>query len=96
MACSSSEEFYFPFRGFIFLTLFLLQAVTPQFDIARIMDTWTRQMGYPVLSYTVNGNELTVRQSRFLSDPNSNATVTPSPYGYRNFESRFITFICIP
>ncbi|KAI9551578.1 hypothetical protein GHT06_021911 [Daphnia sinensis] len=60
-----------------------LQAVTPDLDIAGIMDTWTRQMGYPVLHYTVNGNKLTVKQSRFLSDPNSNATVTPSPYGYK-------------
>ncbi|XP_046631093.1 glutamyl aminopeptidase-like [Daphnia pulicaria] len=61
----------------------VLQTVTPQLDITRIMDTWTRQMGYPVLNYTVNGNVLTVKQSRFLSDPNSNATVTPSPYGYK-------------
>ncbi|XP_057378962.1 glutamyl aminopeptidase-like [Daphnia carinata] len=60
-----------------------LQAVTPDLDIAGIMDTWTRQMGYPVLSYTINGNKLIVKQSRFLSDPNSNATVTPSPYGYK-------------
>jgi hypothetical protein len=41
-------------------------------------------MGYPVLTYTINGNQITVRQTRFLSDPNkkSNAKETPSPYGF--------------
>ena len=42
-------------------------------------------MGLPVLTYTINGNQLTVKQARFLSDPNSNGTVTPSPYKYESF-----------
>ena len=42
-------------------------------------------MGFPVLTYTINGNQLTVKQARFLSDPNSNGTVTPSPYKYESF-----------
>ncbi len=46
------------------------------------MDTWTLQMGFPVLNYTLNGNQITVRQSRFLSDPSSTGTVTPSPFKY--------------
>ncbi len=57
----------------------------PDLDIPRIMDTWTRQMGFPVLTYTMNGNQLAVKQTRFLSDPNSNATVTPSPYKYLKY-----------
>lgn len=44
------------------------------------MNTWTMQMGFPVLTYTLNGNQLTIKQSRFLSDPDSNVTATPSPY----------------
>ena len=58
-----------------------LQAVTPDLNITRIMDTWTMQMGFPHLTYTLVGDELTIKQSRFLSDPDSNVTATPSPYG---------------
>ena len=41
-------------------------------------------MGYPVLSYTTNGSQIKVRQTRFLSDPNkkSSSKETPSPYGF--------------
>lgn len=42
----------------------------------------TRQMGYPVLTYIVNGNQLTVRQARFLSDPNKKSVKDDSPYGF--------------
>lgn len=58
-----------------------LQAVRPDLDIARIMDSWTMQMGFPFLTYTQNGEELTIKQTRFLSDPDSNVTATPSPFG---------------
>ncbi|KAK3888871.1 hypothetical protein Pcinc_007085, partial [Petrolisthes cinctipes] len=51
-----------------------LEQVAPQGlpNIARVMDTWTRQMGYPVLQVSVSKSDKTkleVRQSRFLSDP---------------------------
>ena len=39
-------------------------------------------MGFPVLTYTVQENQLIVRQDRFLSDPNSDGEVEPSPYKY--------------
>ncbi|KAK7085111.1 hypothetical protein SK128_002659, partial [Halocaridina rubra] len=54
-------------------------------DISRIMDTWTRQMGYPVLSVKkaiANSNKLEVRQSRFLLDPTA-VSADDSPYNYR-------------
>ena len=39
------------------------------------MDTWTLQMGYPVLTFTKkSGNTYTVSQERFLYDRNTNVT----------------------
>lgn len=54
-------------------------------DISKIMDTWTRQMGYPVLSVKksdVGSNKLEVRQKRFLLDPSA-VSAKDSPYNYR-------------
>ena len=40
-----------------------------------MMDTWTLQMGYPVLTFTEkNGSVYTVSQERFLYDRNANVT----------------------
>ena len=54
-------------------------------NISRIMDTWTRQMGFPVLQYTIDGGDLVVTQSRFLADPtnSNNQTIVPSPFNYK-------------
>ena len=39
------------------------------------MDTWTLQMGYPVLTFTEeNGSAYAVSQERFLYDRNANVT----------------------
>ena len=39
------------------------------------MDTWTLQMGYPVLTFTEkNGSAYTMSQERFLYDRNANVT----------------------
>jgi aminopeptidase N len=35
-------------------------------DIARVMDSWENQKGYPVVHVSWNKNELTLRQERFL------------------------------
>ncbi|XP_068451586.1 glutamyl aminopeptidase [Clinocottus analis] len=51
--------------------------------VAEVMDTWTKQMGYPVLDLTVSGNIATLTQRRFLLDPNANASQPPSPFGYK-------------
>jgi len=52
--------------------------------IADIMDTWTRQMGFPVLDVKRNaaGTGLLVTQRRFLADKEAEDT-TESPYSYR-------------
>ena len=40
-----------------------------------MMDTWTLQMGYPVLKITKKGgNKYTVSQERFLYDRTANVT----------------------
>ncbi|XP_072480520.1 glutamyl aminopeptidase [Notamacropus eugenii] len=48
--------------------------------VKKVMDTWTRQMGYPVLN--VHGNKH-VEQSRFLLDPNADPSQPASVFGYK-------------
>lgn len=45
--------------------------VQDQYDVKKIMDTWTLQMGYPVITVTRSGSTLNVKQSHFLIDPES-------------------------
>ncbi|KAM4050461.1 glutamyl aminopeptidase isoform 1-T1 [Anomaloglossus baeobatrachus] len=47
--------------------------------VKDVMDTWTRQMGYPVLNVQ-SGN--TVEQQRFLLDSKADASTPESPYRY--------------
>jgi aminopeptidase N len=52
-----------------------LQAVEKDVNITHVMDTWTRQMGYPVVTMTRGPNgAITLEQKRFLSDPDANTT----------------------
>jgi len=59
------------------LWAFLTNVTNPSkldgYTIKQIMDTWTLQEGYPVLIVTryYNNNTLTLKQKRFLLDPNS-------------------------
>ncbi|NXM15054.1 AMPE aminopeptidase, partial [Ploceus nigricollis] len=48
--------------------------------VKEVMDTWTRQMGYPVLEM---GNNSIFTQKRFLLDPSANASHPPSDLGYK-------------
>ncbi|NXU50999.1 AMPE aminopeptidase, partial [Turnix velox] len=48
--------------------------------VREVMDTWTRQMGYPVLEM---GSNSLFTQKRFLLDPNANASQPPSDLGYK-------------
>ncbi|WP_411026701.1 hypothetical protein, partial [Salmonella sp. s54395] len=54
-------------------------------DVKRIMDTWTRQMGFPVVNITRDDTVLQLEQSWFLVDPNANksAALYSSAYDYR-------------
>lgn len=54
-------------------------------DIKAIMDTWTHQMGFPVITISrKNGNDskVVIQQEHFLIDPNSNVT-RESKFGYQ-------------
>ncbi|PSN55624.1 hypothetical protein C0J52_04058 [Blattella germanica] len=60
-----------------------LQKMNKDVNITQVMDTWTRQMNYPVVTaiHQPNGKVL-LTQQRFLSDQDANAT-NDSPYGYK-------------
>ncbi|XP_068195817.1 glutamyl aminopeptidase [Antennarius striatus] len=51
--------------------------------IAEVMDTWTKQMGYPVLDLSVSEANAKLTQRRFLLDPKADANQPPSPIGYK-------------
>ncbi|KAJ8022350.1 Aminopeptidase Ey [Holothuria leucospilota] len=63
-------------------------------NIAEVMNTWTKQMGFPVVNVERSGNDLRLTQDWFLVDPNANTSAAPyeSPYGYKweiPFTSKF-------
>ncbi|CDQ59745.1 unnamed protein product [Oncorhynchus mykiss] len=51
--------------------------------VADVMDTWTKQMGYPVLDLSTAGTQTKLTQRRFLLDPNADTTQPPSPLSYK-------------
>ncbi|KAJ8281412.1 hypothetical protein GJAV_G00067380 [Gymnothorax javanicus] len=54
-----------------------------KFPVEEVMDTWTKQMGYPVLSLSVVGTTATLTQNRFLLDQKANPAEPPSPFNYK-------------
>uniref|UniRef100_A0AAY5EE32 Aminopeptidase n=1 Tax=Electrophorus electricus TaxID=8005 RepID=A0AAY5EE32_ELEEL len=55
------------------------QAEVSQYPVADVMDTWTKQMGYPVLSLTSTATGTTLTQERFLLNPNADPTQPKLP-----------------
>ncbi|TDG98553.1 hypothetical protein EPR50_G00201600 [Perca flavescens] len=51
--------------------------------VADVMDTWTKQMGYPVLDLSFSDMNAKLSQKRFLLDPKANASEPHSPLGYK-------------
>ncbi|XP_073690212.1 glutamyl aminopeptidase [Garra rufa] len=51
--------------------------------VEDIMDTWTKQMGYPMLTLTNTNTEAKLNQTRFLLDPNADTSQPPTPLGYK-------------
>lgn len=53
------------------------------------MDTWTKQMGYPIISISFNSekNAYELKQKRFLADPD-NKPETPSIFKYVIFNKK--------
>ncbi|XP_033100895.1 aminopeptidase N-like isoform X2 [Anneissia japonica] len=52
-------------------------------DVKRIMDTWTLQMGYPVVNCTRTDNEVFANQTHFLIDPTSEVEDKYGDQGYQ-------------
>ncbi|XP_053387121.1 aminopeptidase N-like [Mercenaria mercenaria] len=57
----------------------------PITNVKEIMDTWTLQMNYPVVTVTQNrAGQITISQHRYLQDPNAtDPGKFISPFGYR-------------
>ena len=63
------------------LFTFVLQSTDIDVDVGKVMDTWTHQMGYPVVTVERNGNAFTAKQERFLYNPRGRLTEAYiSPY----------------
>ncbi|XP_058812404.1 glutamyl aminopeptidase isoform X2 [Topomyia yanbarensis] len=54
----------------------------PPVTVTSVMDTFTKQKGFPVVTVERVGNQLHLTQSRFLADPNANET-EDSEFGYK-------------
>ncbi|XP_021919323.1 endoplasmic reticulum aminopeptidase 1-like isoform X2 [Zootermopsis nevadensis] len=58
-------------------------------DVKTIMDTWTRQMGFPLVTISREGNTITAKQKRFILTVNLNNEAeemnneSVSPFGYK-------------
>ncbi|KAG5887715.1 hypothetical protein JTB14_020018 [Gonioctena quinquepunctata] len=57
--------------------------VGDKLNIAEFMETFTVQMGYPILTATVSGDQYTFTQKRFLKDPNAAFKESESKYEYK-------------
>ncbi|ELU05065.1 hypothetical protein CAPTEDRAFT_184807 [Capitella teleta] len=54
------------------------------YEIGAIMDTWTRQMGFPVVSFTrISSTKYRLDQERFLLNPDDEYDERSSPYRYK-------------
>ncbi|XP_066598523.1 endoplasmic reticulum aminopeptidase 2-like isoform X2 [Prorops nasuta] len=56
------------------------------FDVKAIMDTWTQQMGYPVIVISRENNVVTASQKRLLIAPSTNDSellLPKSPFNYK-------------
>ncbi|XP_066535970.1 glutamyl aminopeptidase [Hoplias malabaricus] len=59
------------------------QAQASGFAVADVMETWTKQMGYPVLNFISTDTNANLSQQRFLLDPNADPSQPSSPLGYK-------------
>ena len=46
------------------------QASGGKYDVSKIMDTWTLQMGFPVVNVSSTAGGFELKQSRFYADRN--------------------------
>ena len=72
----------------------MLIKVPGGYTVKEVMDTWTRQMGFPYINITFvdfNGglNRAVATQDRFLADKTMCYDETESPFGYVFLKSVF-------
>ncbi|KRT86161.1 Peptidase, partial [Oryctes borbonicus] len=62
----------------------LQDIIEDEIDITEFMNTWTMQMGYPVIDVTTStdGEEYILKQRRYLTNPDA-LDSTETPYNYR-------------
>ncbi|XP_039305281.1 glutamyl aminopeptidase-like isoform X2 [Solenopsis invicta] len=61
----------------------LQDMVRNEIKVQDVMDTWTRQEGYPVINVKKLENKFVLTQERFLDDPDVKSDPSKSEYGYR-------------
>ncbi|KYN04893.1 Glutamyl aminopeptidase [Cyphomyrmex costatus] len=61
----------------------LQDAVGNKLNVTDVMDTWTRQEGFPVINVKKSANKFVLTQKRFLDDPDAKSDPSKSNYGYR-------------
>ena len=66
----------------------LQEAVRNKLNVTAVMDTWTRQEGFPVINVKKSKNKFILTQKRFLDD--QDAKFNPSESNYRLLSSYFI------
>ncbi|XP_045184898.2 glutamyl aminopeptidase-like [Mercenaria mercenaria] len=60
------------------------EATNSSLKICEIMDTWTRQMGYPVINIKADGDYYILEQTRFLINAQKDKQdIEDSDYGYK-------------
>lgn len=59
----------------------LQDAVGSKMNVSDIMDTWTRQEGFPVINVKRSENTFILSQKRFLADPDAKFNPSNSDYG---------------
>lgn len=50
-------------------------------DLPHILDTWTKQEGYPLITVEKEGNNIKISQSRYLSDFSAEFDKNKSAFG---------------
>lgn len=62
----------------------IMQEASPDhLNVTDIMDTWTRQKGFPVVNVHKSDNKYILTQKRFLADPDAQFDSSDSKYGYK-------------
>ncbi|XP_054269208.1 aminopeptidase A-like isoform X1 [Macrosteles quadrilineatus] len=60
-----------------------LQQFSNGVNVPHVMDSWTRQMGYPLLTVTRKGDTVTVTQQRYTADKNATFDPNESKFKYK-------------